>query len=103
MRSQQTMRRWLRTDCFFANLNHSHGSLNSAVKLKSGPTRFRSEMSPEKLRRTAKLWNSLVVCRKFEFKQSSGRCQPAMLWPIDYGAPGEIRTPGLLVRSRNDD
>jgi hypothetical protein len=43
----------------------------------------------------------LFVCREFEFTKSSGK-EPARRFSNTEGngAPGEIRTPGLLVRSQ---
>ncbi len=42
----------------------------------------------------------LFVCREFEFRASNGERRLTVLSPFNHGAPGEIRTPGLLVRSQ---
>jgi hypothetical protein len=41
----------------------------------------------------------LFVCRELELIPISNRSPFAVLGPSKIGAPGEIRTPGLLVRS----
>ena len=43
------------------------------------------------------------VCGEFELATFSGPRRLMMPGPSKFGASGEIRTPGLLVRSRRDD
>jgi hypothetical protein len=46
------------------------------------------------------LSNSLVFCREFELRRRTIGAGKGFSNTENYGAPGEIRTPGLLVRSQ---
>jgi hypothetical protein len=51
----------------------------------------------------AKLSNSLVVCRESNSRHRTVGTYKGFSGKESNGAPGEIRTPGFLVRSRSDD
>ncbi len=51
-------------------------------------------------RPAAELSNSLVLCREFELTRRIFGARIGFSGKDNNGAPGEIRTPGLLVRSQ---
>ena len=65
--------------------------------LRCGPPPLRGDVQL-RLRRSCR--TRLIVCREFESKTLYGSSLRAVLKPKIYGAPGEIRTPDLLVRSQ---
>ena len=70
--------------------------------LRSGPPpRLARQRPTRRRRRVVEL--VLLVCREFELERRAGGGDEGFLGKESGGAPGEIRTPGLLVRSRRDD
>ena len=79
-----------RRDCF--------GACGPSASLTLGSPPLRSG---DRHRRCAALSsNSLVFCREFEVRVTHGSNRVAVFISIGGGAPGEIRTPDLLVRSQ---